>query len=104
MLKLLFAPFGIVAGWISGLLGRRVFDATWGLIDKEEPPRAEHRRVSIAKLALALALDGAVFRLVRGLVDHVSRAGFARLTGRWPGEESPEPKASPTSPAAAKAR
>jgi hypothetical protein len=90
MLKLLFAPFGIVSGWISGLLGRRVFDAAWGLIDKEQPPQPEHRRVRLGKLALALALDGAVFRLVRGLIDHGSRTAFARLTGRWPGAEAPE--------------
>jgi Protein of unknown function (DUF4235) len=90
MLKLMFAPLRIVSGWVSGLLGRRVFDATWGLIDKEKPPQPEHRRVSLGKLALALAIDGAVFRLVRGLVDHGSRSAFARLTGRWPGAEAPD--------------
>jgi Protein of unknown function (DUF4235) len=90
MLKLLFAPFNIVSGWVSGLLGRRVFDAAWGVIDKDKPPQPEQRQVSLGKLALALALNGAVFKLVRGLVDHVARSAFARLTGRWPGAEAPE--------------
>ena len=44
------------------------------------------------KLAAALAIEGAVFRTVRGLADHGSRRTFARLTGSWPGEAAPEPE------------
>ena len=43
-------------------------------------------------LAVALALEGAIFRLIRGLVDRGSRQGFLRLTGAWPGEERPDPR------------
>ena len=89
MLKILFLPFSVGGGLIAGVLSKRLFAAAWGLIDKEQPPEPEHRRVSLGKLALALALNGAVFRLVRGLVDHLSREGFRRLTGRWPGEQAP---------------
>ena len=39
----------------------------------------------MAKLGIALALEGAVNAFVNGLVDHVSRRQFARVTGRWPG-------------------
>ena len=38
----------------------------------------------------ALLTEGALARVVRGLVDHGSRHGRARLTGAWPGEERPE--------------
>jgi hypothetical protein len=41
-------------------------------------------------LAVALALEGAIFRVIRGLVDRGSRRGFMRLTGTWPGEERPD--------------
>ncbi|HEY4897843.1 MAG TPA: DUF4235 domain-containing protein [Solirubrobacteraceae bacterium] len=92
MTKILFIPFSILAGLVSGLLSRRIFGAVWGVIDEEQPPQAEHRRVSWGKLALALGLEGAVFRLVKGLVDHGSREGFSRLTGSWPGAEEPEPE------------
>ena len=44
------------------------------------------------KLAAALAIEGAVFRTVRGLADHGSRRTFARLTGSWPGEAAPGPE------------
>ena len=43
------------------------------------------------KLAVALALQGAIFRAVRGIVEHAARRTFARTTGTWPGEERPEP-------------
>jgi hypothetical protein len=42
-------------------------------------------------LLLALALEGAIFRAVRGAFDHGARQLFSRLTGTWPGEEEPEP-------------
>ena len=90
--KLLFSPFSIISGLIAGLVGRKLFSLVWGLIDDEEPPKAEHRDVDPRKLALALAIDGAVFALVRGLVDHGARVAFARAYGSWPGEERPEPE------------
>jgi hypothetical protein len=88
--KVLFIPFGILAGLIAGAIGRVAFDKAWGLIDDNEPPEPEHREASIAKLAIALALEGAIFRAVRGLAEHGARRSFAKTTGSWPGEERPE--------------
>jgi hypothetical protein len=88
--KLLFIPFSIVGGLIAGLLSKKVFDLAWGIVDDEEPPEPEHREVTWPKLAIALALQGAIFRMMRGLTDRGSRLGFYRLTGSWPGEEEPE--------------
>jgi uncharacterized protein DUF4235 len=88
--KLLFLPVSIATGLLAGFLGKKMFGVIWGLIDDEEPPKAEHREVDPAKLVLALAIDGAVFALIRGLVDHGSRHAFTRVTGKWPGEEKPE--------------
>jgi Protein of unknown function (DUF4235) len=90
MTKLLFLPVSLGTGILAGILGKRAFETLWGAIDDEEPPQPEHRRAQLGKLALALAIEGALFRLLKGLVDHASRHGFARLTGAWPGEEEPE--------------
>jgi hypothetical protein len=89
-MKLLFLPFSIVAGFIAGFLSKKLFDGVWRLFDEEEAPEAEHKEISITKLALALALEGAIFRAVRGVVDHEARRRFYNLTGSWPGEEAPE--------------
>ena len=89
-MKVLFLPISIVGGIVAGLLGKKIFEQLWGVIDDEEPPDAKHREVRYAKLVAALVLEGAVFRLVRGLFDHGARRGFARMVGAWPGEEAPE--------------
>jgi hypothetical protein len=91
-MKFIFTPFSIVLGLIAGMLGQKIFEKIWGLVDEEEPPSPEHREFSWPKLIVALLVEGAIFRLVKGLTDHGARSGFSKLTGRWPGEESPEPK------------
>jgi hypothetical protein len=92
MSKVLFIPVSIAGSLAAGFVGKKLFEQIWGLIDQEEPPEPKHRETSWAKLTAALALEGAVFRAVRGLFDHGARRGFAKLTGTWPGEERPEPE------------
>jgi Protein of unknown function (DUF4235) len=89
-MKFLFLPFSIVAGLTAGFLSKKIFEGIWRLVDDEEAPEAEHKEISLVKLALALGIEGAVFRAVRGLVDHSARRSFYRLTGSWPGDEAPE--------------
>jgi hypothetical protein len=89
-MKFLFLPFSIVAGLVAGSLSKKLFDGVWRLVDDQEAPEAEHKEISIAKLVLALAVEGAIFRAVRGVVDHGARRGFYNLTGSWPGDEAPE--------------
>jgi hypothetical protein len=89
-MKLIFTPFSIVLGLVAGLIGKKIFEQIWGLIDDEEPPDAKHREFEWPKLIAALLVEGAIFRLIKGLTDHGARRSFARLTGAWPGEETPE--------------
>ena len=91
-MKFLFLPVSIGLGLVAGLVGKKIFEQAWGLIDDEEPPDAKHREISFTKLIVALLFEGAIFRLVKGLTDHGARRGFARMTGTWPGEEAPEPE------------
>jgi hypothetical protein len=91
-MKIAFTPFSIVLGLIAGLVGKKIFEQIWGLIDDQEPPDAKHREINYTKLVAALLFEGAIFRLVKGLTDHGARQGFARMTGTWPGEEEPEPE------------
>jgi hypothetical protein len=89
-MKVAFIPISILGGFLAGLIGQKLFEKLWSVIDDEEPPDAQHREVAMAKLVGALLLEGAIFRLIRGLFDHTARRGFARMTGTWPGEEAPE--------------
>ena len=91
-MKFLFLPVSIAVGVLGGIVSKKLFDFVWGLIDDEEAPEPKHREIDLAKLVPALAIEGALFRLVRGMADHGSRQGFFRLTGSWPGEERPDPE------------
>ena len=91
-MKFLFLPFSIMGALLAGLIGKKIFEQAWGLIDDREPPEPKHRQVEYPKLAGALLLEGAIFRFVRGFFDHGARRGWQRFTGSWPGEEAPEPE------------
>ena len=86
-MKVLFAPIGILAGLAAGFAAQKGFERIWAIVDDEQAPEVDNREVSYPKLVLALLLEGAIFRLVKGLVDRGARVGFTSLTGRWPGEE-----------------
>ena len=91
-MNLVYKPFSIVSGLVAGRIATRLFSVIWGAIDEQEPPSAEHRDVPLWKLAVALLVEGALFTVIRGLIDHGARRIFHYFTGEWPGEEQPEPK------------
>lgn len=86
-MKILFAPISIGAGLIAGLVAQKIFERVWAAIDDEDPPEPDNRQVQTGKLLAALAVEGAIFRLAKGLTDRGARKGFAGLTGFWPGDD-----------------
>jgi Protein of unknown function (DUF4235) len=89
-MKVVYKPFGIALGILAALLGRRIFDFVWARLDDEEPPKPTIKEVSLAKLLVAAAIQGMIFRVVRVLVDRFGAEAWERLTGFWPGERRPE--------------
>ncbi len=87
--KIVFLPVSVGGGLLAGLVGKKLFGLIWGVIDDQEPPQPEHRDIHLGKLALALGIEGALFSLIKGFVDHGSRHAFTRLTGSWPGDDAP---------------
>jgi hypothetical protein len=92
MIKILFKPFSIVGGILAGVLGKKIFEALWSVIDEEQTPDPKQRETPWRKLIPALMLEGAIFRAVRGAVDHGMRRAFTSVTGSWPGQERAEPR------------
>ena len=90
-MKFAFVPVSVVSGLVAGQLSKKIFDLVWGRIDDQEAPHPKHREIDIRKLVIALWIEGALFRVIKGLVDHGSRHGFEKATGSWPGEKRPEP-------------
>ena len=89
-MKFLFAPVGIAAGLVAGFAAKKVFEKAWAVIDDEDPPEPDVRGVPTGKLIAALAIEGAIFRVTKGLVDHQTRAELRRrhrpLARQGPGQ------------------
>jgi len=90
--KLLYKPFGIFAGIIGGLISKKIFEQIWGLLDKEEPPKATSKYATWPKVLGAAAVQGMTFKVTRAAVDRAGARGFEHLTGVWPGEKAPDPE------------
>ena len=87
---LIYKPFGILLGILSGLAGRKVFEFVWTKIDDEEPPEPTTEETSWRRVLAVAALQGVIFRTVRVAVDRYGAIGWRYLTGVWPGEKRPE--------------
>jgi hypothetical protein len=90
-MKLLFKPFGAIAGLIAGWLGRNIFKAIWAQIDETEPPPATAPHASMGKVVGAKALEAATLAGVAAAADRMAARAFHHLTGYWPGKD-PKPK------------
>ena len=91
-MKVFFTPISIAMSLVAGVLGKKIFEQVWGLIDDEEPPESEHRDASWARVIIAAAVSGAIFRITKIVVDRGLRTAFANTVGTWPGEEQPDQK------------
>lgn len=88
----LFAPISIVTGVLAGLVARKLFAFVWSKVDDEDAPDPKFREMDWTKLLIALLVEGAIARLVRGLADHGTRQAWMRAIGAWPGDERPQPE------------
>jgi hypothetical protein len=90
-MKILYKPFGIIAGLIGARLARKLFGVLWGRIDPEAPPRPSTEDTSLPKVIGAAAFEAAVFAATRAAVDRASLKWFQFLTGIWAGEKNRKP-------------
>lgn len=85
MLKLLYKPWGLIAGVLGGVLAGMAFKQVWTLASgKSDAPQATDPDVGWRQAVLAATVQGAVFGAVKAAVDRGGASWFARVTGRWP--------------------
>ncbi len=84
-MKLLYKPFGLIAGVIAAKVGRNAFKAIWAKIDSADPPDPTTEQASLPKVVGAAALEAATMAGVAAAVDRASARAFHYLTGIWPG-------------------
>ena len=87
MAKALYAPFGIVAGLLGGLFASTIFKQIWKRIaGKDDPPTPRQSEYSWREILGAAALQGAIFSVVKAVINRGGAKGFQKLTGAWPGD------------------
>ena len=89
-MKIVYKPFGIILGIVAGILSQKVFNAVWGVFDKEEPPKPTTEEAAWTKVIAAAAVQGVTFRVTRAAVDRLGAQGFRHFTGVWPGDKQQE--------------
>ena len=87
MAKALYTPVSIVFSVLGGLLAGAVFKQVWKRISREEEsPKALESEYGWKEILPAAALQGAIFALVKAMVQRGGAQGVRRLTGYWPGD------------------
>lgn len=87
--RILYRPWGLVAGVVAGLVASQVFRRVWKRVDpdsSDDPPKPLQSEYGLQKVLLAAVIQGAIFSAVRALVDRGGARLFERWTGEWPGD------------------
>jgi hypothetical protein len=89
-MKILYKPFGIIAGLISARIAASIFKALWARIDEADPPKPTTEDASFPKVVGAAVLEAATSAGVGAAVDRAGARAFHHLTGIWPGDTHAE--------------
>ncbi len=86
MIKILYKPVSILISVLGGVVAGAIFKRIWKLVAHEdEAPKATDAQRGWREVLIAAVLQGAIFALVKAVVDRAGAEGTRKLTGLWPG-------------------
>ena len=86
--KILYRPIGLAGSLIGGLIAGTIFKYVWKWAapgDKPDPPKPLETEYPFKEILLAAAIQGAIFSVVKTVIDRQGARLFERWTGEWPG-------------------
>ncbi|GAA2083788.1 DUF4235 domain-containing protein [Aeromicrobium halocynthiae] len=89
--KLLYRPVGLVSSIVGGLIASMIFKQIWKRVspsvdaDHADPPGPLESEYPMKEILLAALLQGAIYSVVKVLVDRQGAKAFQKATGEWPG-------------------
>lgn len=98
MARLIYKPFGIIAGLIAARLAATLFDVIWQKVDRSGlgAPKPTQRDTSTTRAVSAAAIEAATFAGTKVVVDRAGLRTFEHLTGAWAGAKPPKTEAEQT--------
>ncbi|MFD9337994.1 DUF4235 domain-containing protein [Streptomyces sp. NPDC060028] len=83
--KIAYKPVGLALGATGGALAGAAFRQVWKRLGHEnDAPKATDEHRSWREILIAAAIQGAVFAVVKALIDRSGAVATRRVTGTWP--------------------
>jgi hypothetical protein len=83
--KVAYKPVGLLLGIGAGMIAGFVFKEVWKVASgDDDAPNATDEDRHWGEILAAAALQGAIFAVVKALVDRGGATGVRKLTGQWP--------------------
>ena len=83
---LAYRPIGLLTSLAAGSVAGAIFKQIWRRVaDEDEAPDALQSEYSLRSVLVAAVIQGAIFAVVKALIERGGAKGFERLTGSWPG-------------------
>jgi len=83
--KVAYRPVGVLLGVAAGALAGIIFKQVWRIAaGDDDAPNATDEDRGWGEILAAAALQGAIFAVVKALVDRGGATGVRKLTGTWP--------------------
>lgn len=86
--KLLYRPVGLVSSIVGGLIASLLFKQIWKRVSSGEdadPPGPLQSEYAFKEILVAAVLQGAIYSVVKTVIQRQGAKGFERATGEWPG-------------------
>ncbi len=85
--KLFYRAIGTAVSVLGGIAATAIFHRIWrAAADEDKAPSATDPRRSWTEVLIAAAIDGAIFAVVRAVLDRSIATATSELTGTWPGD------------------
>ncbi|MRJ75612.1 DUF4235 domain-containing protein [Aeromicrobium sp. SMF47] len=86
--KILYRPVGLVSSIVGGLIASMLFKQIWKRVSAGEgadPPGPLESEYDFKEILVAAVLQGAIYAVVKAVIQRQGAKGFERATGEWPG-------------------
>ena len=87
--KILYRPVGLVSSIVGGLVAGQVFKQVYKRVSpghRKDAPTALQSEYPLKEIVLAALMQGAIYAVVKALIDRGGARAFERWTGEWPGD------------------